>query len=69
MNTKVSRMAFVNKDGPHRSRLYEGDCRHTSKLKCQAIAIQIPIGAESEFEGIVDLVKMKPSNKVVKWGR
>jgi len=29
------------------------------KLKMNAAAIQIPIGAESEFEGVFDLVRMK----------
>jgi elongation factor G len=29
------------------------------RLKCRPVAIQIPVGAEDQFKGIVDLVKMK----------
>lgn len=30
-----------------------------SKLKMNAAALQVPIGSESDFGGVVDLVKMK----------
>lgn len=30
-----------------------------SKLKMNAAALQVPIGSESDFAGVVDLVKMK----------
>ena len=29
------------------------------RLKCNAVPIQLPIGAESDFKGVIDLVKMK----------
>ncbi len=30
-----------------------------SKLKMNAAAVQVPIGTESDFKGVVDLIKMK----------
>ena len=29
------------------------------RLKCNAVPIQLPIGSESTFKGVIDLVKMK----------
>ncbi len=29
------------------------------RLKAKPVAVQLPIGAEDDFEGVVDLVKMK----------
>src|SRR4030088_2421818 len=29
------------------------------RLKCRPVAIQIPIGAEDQFKGVIDLVKMR----------
>jgi elongation factor G len=55
----VPRMAFVNK----MDRLgadFEGAVKSMNeRLGAHCIPIQIPIGAESDFEGIVDLVEMK----------
>ena len=34
----------------------------SSRLKCRPVAIQLPIGAEDQFKGIVDLVKMKAAD-------
>lgn len=55
----VPRIAFVNKmdrTGANFFKVYE---QITGRLKANAVPIQIPIGAEGNFEGIVDLVKMK----------
>jgi elongation factor G len=55
----VPRIAFVNKmdrTGANFYRVYEQIC---DRLKANAIPVQIPIGAESDFRGIVDLVTMR----------
>ncbi|MBY0474291.1 MAG: elongation factor G [Nitrosomonas sp.] len=56
---KVPRLAFVNKmdrSGANFMRVYE---QIKTRLKAVPVPIQLPIGAEDKFEGIVDLVKMK----------
>lgn len=56
---KVPRLAFVNKmdrSGANFMRVYE---QIKTRLKASPIPIQIPIGAEDQFEGVIDLVKMK----------
>ena len=56
---KVPRLAFVNKmdrTGADFLRVRE---MMILRLKANPVAIQIPIGAEEHFQGIVDLVKMK----------
>jgi elongation factor G len=56
---KVPRLAFVNKmdrTGADFLRVRE---MMILRLKANPVAIQIPIGAEENFKGIVDLVKMK----------
>ena len=56
---KVPRLAFVNKmdrSGANFMRVYE---QIKSRLKATPVPIQIPIGAEDKFEGVVDLIKMK----------
>ncbi|MFT5426943.1 MAG: elongation factor G, partial [Gammaproteobacteria bacterium] len=56
---KVPRMAFVNKmdrAGANFLRVVE---QIKTRLGSQPIPIQLPIGAEENFEGIVDLIKMK----------
>ncbi|WP_143438254.1 elongation factor G, partial [Hydrocoleum sp. CS-953] len=56
---KVPRMAFVNKmdrTGANFFKVYE---QIRDRLHANAVPIQIPIGSENEFRGIVDLVRMK----------
>jgi elongation factor G len=56
---KVPRLAFVNKmdrAGANFMRVYE---QIQSRLKAHPVPIQLPIGSEEKFEGVVDLVKMK----------
>ncbi|MGV8711868.1 MAG: elongation factor G [Nitrosomonas sp.] len=56
---QVPRLAFVNKmdrSGANFMRVYE---QIKTRLKAAPIPIQLPIGAEDKFEGIVDLIKMK----------
>jgi elongation factor G len=55
----VPRLAFVNKmdrSGADFFKVYE---QMRSRLKANPVPIQVPIGAEDKFEGVVDLVKMK----------
>ncbi|MEL6326246.1 MAG: elongation factor G, partial [Cyanobacteria bacterium J06626_23] len=55
----VPRIAFVNKmdrTGADFFRVYE---QVRERLRANAVPIQIPIGAEGGFRGVVDLVKMK----------
>jgi elongation factor G len=55
----VPRMIFVNKmDILGANYFHVLDMIH-DRLKANAIAVQIPIGSESEFIGIIDLIKMK----------
>jgi elongation factor G len=56
---QVPRIAFVNKmdrTGANFFKVYE---QIRDRLKANAVPIQIPIGSESDFCGIVDLVKMR----------
>ena len=56
---KVPRLAFVNKmdrTGANFFKVYE---QMRARLKANPIPIQIPIGAEDNFKGVVDLVKMQ----------
>jgi elongation factor G len=55
----VPRLAFVNKmdrQGANFFRVYD---QMRLRLKANPVLIQVPIGAEEKFEGVVDLVKMK----------
>jgi elongation factor G len=56
---KVPRLAFVNKmdrTGANFFKVYE---QMRARLKANPIPLQVPIGAEENFKGLVDLVKMK----------
>lgn len=56
---KVPRIAFVNKmdrTGANFFKVYE---QVKERLRAPAVPIQIPIGSEGEFRGIVDLVRMR----------
>jgi len=56
---KVPRLAFVNKmdrTGANFFKVYE---QMRARLKANPIPLQIPIGAEDNFKGVVDLVKMQ----------
>ncbi|MBT9315503.1 elongation factor G [Leptothoe spongobia] len=55
----VPRIAFVNKmdrTGANFFRVYE---QVRERLKAHAVPIQIPIGTEDQFQGVIDLVKMQ----------
>ncbi len=58
-NYKVPRMAYVNKMDIMGANFYHVIDMMKDRLKCNAVPIQLPIGAEDEFRGIIDLVEMK----------
>ncbi|MYZ44340.1 elongation factor G [Schauerella aestuarii] len=56
---KVPRIAFVNKMDRVGADFFRVQRQIAERLKGVAIPIQIPVGAEDHFQGVVDLVKMK----------
>ena len=55
----VPSLVFVNKMDRTGADFYEVERQIVDRLKGNPVAIQLPIGAEDKFEGIIDLVKMK----------
>ena len=55
---KVPRMVYVNKMDIMGANFYRVLDMMKDRLKCNAVPIQLPIGAESDFKGIIDLVEM-----------
>ncbi|MEA3290199.1 MAG: elongation factor G [Campylobacterota bacterium] len=56
---RVPRMIFVNKMDRTGADFFMVEEQVDSRLKANPVPIQIPIGAEENFQGVVDLVKMK----------
>ncbi len=56
---RVPRMAYVNKMDIMGADFYRVVQMMRDRLKCNAVPIQLPIGAEDTFKGIIDLVEMK----------
>ena len=57
-NYKVPRMIYVNKMDIMGADFYNVLHMIHDRLKCNAVPIQLPIGAEDTFKGIIDLVEM-----------
>jgi elongation factor G len=55
----VPSIVFVNKYDRTGSDFYEVERQIVERLKGNPVPIQLPIGAEENFQGVVDLVKMK----------
>ncbi|MHB8495573.1 MAG: elongation factor G [Casimicrobiaceae bacterium] len=55
---KVPRLAFVNKMDRVGANFFKVYDQMKTRLKANPVPIQVPIGAEDKFEGVVDLVKM-----------
>ena len=55
----VPRMIYVNKMDIMGADFYNVLRMIDERLKCNAVPIQLPIGKESDFRGIIDLVEMK----------
>ena len=56
---KVPRLAFVNKMDRVGADFLRVQRQIVERLKGDAVPIQLPVGAEDHFEGVIDLVKMK----------
>ena len=56
---RVPRMVYVNKMDIMGADFYRVIDMMKERLKCNAVPIQLPIGAEADFKGIIDLVIMK----------
>ena len=56
---KVPRMVYVNKMDIMGANFYNVVDMMKERLKCNAVPLQIPMGAEDTFVGMVDLIKMK----------
>jgi elongation factor G len=56
---RVPRMVFVNKMDRTGADFYEVENQIRDRLKANPVPIQLPIGAEDNFQGVIDLVKMK----------
>ena len=55
----VPRMAFINKMDRTGADFFRVVEQIKSRLGSNAVTLQVPIGAEDQFEGVVDLIKMK----------
>jgi len=55
---KVPRLAYVNKMDIMGADFYKVVDMMKERLKCNAVPIQLPIGSESSFRGVIDLVEM-----------
>ena len=56
---KVPRIAFINKMDRTGANFFKVFEQIRDRLRANAVAIQLPIGSENEFRGIVDLVRMQ----------
>jgi len=55
---QVPRMAYVNKMDINGANFYRVVKMMHERLKCNAVPIQLPIGAEETFRGVIDLIDM-----------
>jgi elongation factor G len=55
----VPRICFINKMDRVGADFYHSIETIVDRLKCRPVAVQIPVGAEDQFKGVVDLVSMK----------
>ena len=56
---KVPRMAFINKMDIMGADFYNVVGMMRDRLKCHPLPIQLPIGAEDQYKGLIDLMEMK----------
>jgi elongation factor G len=56
---RVPRIAFINKMDRVGADFFRGLSMIRDRLKANPVAIQLPIGKESDYKGVVDLVEMK----------
>jgi elongation factor G len=56
---QVPRICFINKMDRVGADFFHSIDTIVSRLRCKPVAIQLPVGAEDQFKGVVDLVTMK----------
>jgi len=56
---EIPRIAFVNKMDRERANFFRAIDDMEKSLKARGVAVQIPLGAEDTFEGVIDLIRMK----------
>ena len=56
---RVPRLAFVNKMDRTGANFFKVHDQMRARLKANPIPLQIPIGAEETFQGVIDLIRMK----------
>ncbi|CAG0989522.1 MAG: elongation factor G [Azonexus sp.] len=56
---KVPRLAFVNKMDRQGADFFKVHDQMKLRLKANPVPLQVPIGAEENFEGVIDLIRMK----------
>jgi elongation factor G len=56
---EIPRIAFVNKVDRERANFFRAIDDMEKALKARGVAIQLPLGVEEGFEGVIDLIKMK----------
>ncbi len=55
----VPRIVYINKMDVTGANFYNVLQMMKDRLKCNAVPVQLPIGAEADFRGVVDLIRMK----------
>ena len=55
----VPRICFINKMDRAGADFFHSIGTIVDRLRCKPVAIQIPVGAEDQFKGVVDLIEMK----------
>ena len=55
----VPRMVYINKMDIMGANFYNVLNMMHDRLQCNAVPVQLPIGSEADFKGVIDLVKMK----------
>jgi elongation factor G len=56
---QVPRICFINKMDRVGADFFHSVDTIVSRLRCKPVPIQIPVGAEEQFKGVIDLVEMK----------
>ena len=56
---EIPRIAFVNKMDRERANFFRAIDDMEKSLGARGVAIQIPMGAEEDFSGVIDLIRMK----------
>ena len=56
---KVPRMCFINKMDRTGADFFAALASIEERLEARPVAIQLPIGAEAEFDGVIDLIEMR----------